>query len=65
MTVFRLYGFGALGPFATDQHLTILHAVINVESEDKLDEKRNKPPRSLIGKIPPVPRNEHGSWNSS
>ena len=33
-TVFRLHGFGALGPFSTDQHLATLGATLHAESDD-------------------------------
>ena len=41
MSVFRLHGFGALGPFATAQHLAIPHAVIHGESDDTVASSMN------------------------
>ena len=41
MIVFRLPGFGALGPFAIAQHLAILRAVIHGESDDTVASAMN------------------------
>ena len=41
MAVFRIHGFGALGPFAIAQHLAILRAVIHGVSDDAVASSMN------------------------
>ena len=68
MTVFRLHGFGALGPLVTDQHLTLLHAVIHGESGGTVGSpmySETNHREVFSGRFTPVPRNEHGSRTSS
>ena len=41
ITVFRLHGFGALGPFAIDQQLATLRVILHGESGDTVASSMN------------------------